>query len=137
MDNNTILHYLFLFDRFLIYYDFSNHPVVLFAELSLCKCCNSSTIPEPATRKQATHGQYQNNCKHGLTLKKVNETSKLIRQGHLNSRLNILPRVNIHKQQYGLHSDHVDAFTVKTRNFQHFQVRYTQHNQGHEKSERV
>lgn len=48
-----------------------------------------------------------------------------------------LPGVNIHKQHQRLHSDHVDAFTVKPRNFQHFQIRYTQHDQREEESERV
>lgn len=48
-----------------------------------------------------------------------------------------LPGVNIHKQHQRLHSDHVDAFTVKPRNFQHFQIRDTHHDEREEESERV
>lgn len=48
-----------------------------------------------------------------------------------------LPGVNIHKQHQRLHSDHVNAFTVKPCNFQHFQVRYTQHDQCEEERQRV
>lgn len=45
--------------------------------------------------------------------------------------------MNIHKQHQRLHSDHVDAFTVKPCNFEHFQVRYTQYDQREEESEGV
>lgn len=48
-----------------------------------------------------------------------------------------LPGVDVHEQHQRLHSDHVDAFTVKPRNFEHFQIRYTQHDQREQESERV
>lgn len=48
-----------------------------------------------------------------------------------------LPGVNIHKQHQCLHRDHVDALTVKSCNFQHFQIRYAQHDEREEERERV
>lgn len=48
-----------------------------------------------------------------------------------------LPGMDIHKQHQRLHSDHVDALTVKPCNFQHFQIRYTQHDQREEEREGV
>lgn len=48
-----------------------------------------------------------------------------------------LPGVNIHQQHQRLHGDHIDAFTVKPRDFQHFQVGDTHHHQREEERERV
>lgn len=48
-----------------------------------------------------------------------------------------LPWVNVHKQHQRLHSYHVDAFTVKPCNFEHFQICYTQHDQREEEGKRV
>lgn len=48
-----------------------------------------------------------------------------------------LPGVDIHKQHQCLHSDDVDAFAVKPRNFENFEIRYTQHDQREKESERV
>lgn len=45
--------------------------------------------------------------------------------------------MNVHKQHQRLHSYHIDAFTVKPCNFQHFQIRYAQHDQREEEGERV
>jgi hypothetical protein len=41
---------IILLDR--LDYDFSDHPAVLFAELPPGKRCNSSDIPEPATKNK-------------------------------------------------------------------------------------
>jgi hypothetical protein len=37
---------------FCLIYDFSNHPAMLSKELARSKCCNSSAIPEPATKNR-------------------------------------------------------------------------------------
>lgn len=45
--------------------------------------------------------------------------------------------MNVHKQHQRLHRYHVDAFTVKSGHFQHFQVGDTQHDQREQEGERV
>lgn len=45
--------------------------------------------------------------------------------------------MNVHKQHQRLHRYHVDAFTVKSGHFQHFQVSDAQHDQREQEGERV
>lgn len=48
-----------------------------------------------------------------------------------------LPWMNVHQQHQRLHRYHVDAFTVKSGHFQHFQVGDAQHDQREQEGERV
>lgn len=48
-----------------------------------------------------------------------------------------LPLMNVHKQHQRLHRYHVDAFTVKSGHFEHFQIGDTQHDQREQESQRV
>lgn len=48
-----------------------------------------------------------------------------------------LPWVNVHKQHQRLHRYHIDALTVKSGHFEHFQVGDTQHDQREQEGERV